>query len=232
MNMIKCRDDLQNNVKTKYYKIFLAGLILTILASGTMSFVAWSQEKHRPMVLMGMVINTMQENDMDLEVSIHEKGNDYVLQFNGNLFQNHVMTGTLLDYDLKLIKRNNNLVYVKDKKDNLWKNSSELGLEALSGFVLTPKEILTALKPFIEHARFPEGNGQENKQILIYVSSHELEGTGFIKQFKNLKEPLSLEVSVSIADNLFFVEQLKLSFFDARNEELVLERTYFLEPMS
>lgn len=238
----------RKNVLLKDYRTMaLFMLVVLLIVSGAAWIIQMFQEKQKPLILMGLAFQNLQRST-SLNITIQETGNEYFLEFDGRLLKGNTLLGHLPEYGLSVIRRNTGEVFVQDKKDQTWKNSSMLGLDNLDQFLLPPGYYFCALETLLgqtrliedkHHNHSKENNSSVSKKVAIYIPFEELKQTGLVNHlpelFKQKDESFSLDFLLTLSDepatdDSVIIRRMKIIAIDDATQEVIIERVYYLEP--
>ena len=125
---------LRSKSRTEKEGIILPALVLMLFC--TVCYLTFL-ESFLPGNMLKKALLHMENEAHPLDVVIYEEGEDYTLNFEGNLLGNGVFYGKITDFNLELYTTENGTLMVKDLKDGCWKESSDLGLQSLATFFLS-----------------------------------------------------------------------------------------------
>lgn len=217
---------LKRLYSVEWEKILIPVLFLLLLVLAFYNLVLL--ENSRPRKMLEKTLFSMENNTVFLEVDIQERGAGYKLDFRGNTAGKEVIYGEIPEYKLEIYKQSEEL-FIKDLKDGEWKRASDIGLESLEGFLVSPFELLDLWTYLFKDARFikyPEGL---EKVILINVSPEDLHKAGLFQSYSQ-ENPLSLECLIFIEEDKLFINQIILSLYDNSNLKHILHRNFSFRP--
>lgn len=94
--------------------------------------------------LMDRALAGMEQME-NYELTIIEKAPQYELSFQGQIQAGGVLSGTLPDYNLQVLLKKG-LLLMKQEGAREWEQAEDLGLQGLTGFLVTPLELLEGQK--------------------------------------------------------------------------------------
>ncbi|MDO9535855.1 MAG: hypothetical protein Q7J85_11120 [Bacillota bacterium] len=210
----------------EWEKILIPVLFLLLLVLAFYNMVIL--ENSRPGKMLEKTLYSMENNAVFLEVDIQERGAGYKLDFQGNAVGKKVIYGEISEYKLEVYKQSEEL-FIKDLKDGEWKKASDMGLESLERFLVSPFELLdlwTYLFKDASFIKYPEGL---EKVILINVSPEDLHKTEIFQSYSH-ENPLSLECLIFIEEDKLFINQIILSLYDNSNLKHIVRRNFSFKP--
>lgn len=120
-------------------QLLAAGLVLLALAAGFFFMIFQTARPRGERVLKQALLHLEQQQTYDL--SIIETAPRYELSFQGRVERNNRLKGTLPEYNLEVLSQDGRL-RLKHEENGEWVKAETLGLHGLSGFLLTPLELL------------------------------------------------------------------------------------------
>jgi hypothetical protein len=199
-------------------------LLLVVLAYYNIIFL----ENARPGRILKKTLQSMEQNYNNLDIEIVERGQGYRINFKGNLRDKDIIYGNIPNYMLEIYKHSSGELFVKDLKDGTWKRAAELELDSLQDFFISPFELLVLWSHLFKEAKFVNYSGGKEKVILLNISPQELEKTTFLQDYLT-QNPFGLECLVFIEPEELFINQVILSFYDNKNLESILSRTFSIK---
>jgi len=210
----------------EWEKILIPVLLILLLVLAIYNMVIL--ENSRPGKLLEKTLNSMENEAVFLEVVIQERGAGYKLDFQGNALGKKLMYGEISEYKLEVYKESEDL-FIKDLKDGEWKKASDIGLESLERFLVSPFELLDLWAYLFRDASFIKYPDGTEKVILINVSPEDLHKAELFQSYSH-ENPLSLECLVFIEEDSLFINQIILSLYDNSNFEHIIRRNFSFRP--
>ena len=218
---------IKRKITVKWEIIFFPILFLLLLFLAYYNMIYLNNI--RPGKMLEKTMQNMELNFNHLIVDIKERGNCYSIAFKGNILENEVVYGEILDYSLKIMKeRNSRKLLIKDLKDHLWKKASEIGLEALENLLISPFELLNSWTTLYKNAKFLNYQSEKEKVILLNISPEALQKTGFPLDCP-AEEPW-MKCLVFIDEENLFINRIILSLFDKSSDENIFNRVFSFAP--
>ncbi len=188
-------------------------------------------EKSLPGNMLEKAIVFMEKSDHSLAVVICEEGEDYKLNFEGNLSGNGVLHGKITDFDLELYRKEDGELLVKDLKDGVWKEPSELNLQSLTEFSFLPFDFLGACESLFKNAVFLEDKPGETDTFISLQISPEFLHEKALDKTDVFGNDLFVNCVVSINKATSFINSVNLSFTDMDSQKEVIKRNFSFHPL-
>jgi hypothetical protein len=217
---------LKRIYSVEWEKVLILVLFLLLLALAFYNMVIL--ENSRPGKMLEKTLYNMEKNAVFLEIDIQERGADYKLDFQGNTVGKKIIYGEISEYKLEVYQHSDEL-FIKDLKDGEWKKASEMGLESLERFLVSPFELLDLWSYLFKDASFikyPEGL---ERVIMVNVSPEDLYKAEIFKSYAH-ENPLSLECLIFIEEDKLFINQIILSLYDKNNFKHIVRRNFSFRP--
>lgn len=218
---------LRNEPGRKKELVLLSVLFLLMLFCSAYYFIFFV--KFHPGKILERALSYMEGNDQALAVVMCEEGEDYRINFEGNILHNGALYGKITDFDLELYCPESGGLLIKDLKDGRWKEASELGLQSLNALIRSPFTFLGACSPLFQKAQFLDKTEKTNTLISLQVSPEFLEKMQ-PDEAKVFGNELSLDCVVSINQETFFIDQVNLSFGDKSTRKELFRRSFSFYP--
>lgn len=212
---------LKKKTGVRWDVIILPALLL-LLAVLTCSHLLLLKNTHPGKILLNALQN-MEQNQACLQLDIQEKGPNYKIDFQGN-FKNNAIQGRLPAYGLEVYKHISGSLFVKDLKDGLWKKASELELQALREFFVSPFELLATWPHLFRKARFAQLITGKEKIILLPVPIPEMEKTALLRNYP-LDNVSRLECLIFLEPDSLFINKVVFTLRDDNFADIV-NRTF------
>jgi len=188
-------------------------------------------ERSLPGNILKKALAHMENEAQLLDVVIYEEGEDYQLNFEGNILGNGVLYGKITDFDLELYSTGSGTVLVKDLKDGYWKESTELGLQSLTTFFLSPFGFLGSCGPLFQKAVFLDRPEETNALVSLQVTSEFLHKTALDKIDSLNNNEVIVDCLVSVNQEDFFIDAVLLSFVDKNTHKELFKRSFSFRPL-
>ncbi len=101
--------------------------------------------------LMDRALAGMEQME-NYDLTIIEKAPKYELLFQGRVQESNALSGILPDYDLEILLKEEGLLLMKQGEAQEWNQAEELGLQGLTGFLVTPLDLLRDQKKSFDGA--------------------------------------------------------------------------------
>ena len=178
-------------------------------------------ETTRPGAMLQETLHNMEHNFDAFELEIIERGPGYTMEFQGNLKNNNIIYGKISNYKLDIYKHSSGKLFIKDLKDDSWKQAIELELDSLQGFFISPLQLLVSWSDLFKKAKFVKYPGEEERVILLDVPPQEFVRTVFPGNSLEEKS-LLLECLVYIDPDEQFINQMNLTLFEQNLSKIIL----------
>ncbi len=158
---------------------------------------------------------------------IEEKSTDYRLVFEGIVDRQHLITGSLKDFDLEAKLSDQGLFLRKSGSEEDWQTAEEKNLQGLSGFLTGPLPVLRHCRPFFDQALAGEEimlEGELCRTVFLVLENRELVEVLFPEiNTKNLEE---LTLGLAFTGDQPVIKQMRLAIKFKGEEQPHLERIY------
>lgn len=184
--------------------------------------------KSSPGRLLKDALKNIENKQNNLEILIKERGADYLLTFQGNLYGGRILHGKFIDYDLEVYKVGKGKIYVRDLKDNLWKEAAELSLGNLEDFFHSPFVLLQDCSSYFQKGKYVKGHVKNGKVIVLRIPADHLALLNIFQDYMQYElYSLVLECFIFVQEDSLFINQIQLFLHDERSKKNILRRFFF-----